>query len=146
MRIGALALLVSTLAACGTATVVRPGGGNAGGVTTPKTSVPKPGQTVVVRKGDTIYALARIHDITPVDLIAWNRLDNPSTIYPGQVIRLYPQGPPAPCADHGGHPAAFGWQQWRQHRAGPGAGRAGEEQHRLALASRWRDRLPLRGR
>ncbi|PSD22232.1 hypothetical protein C7E13_17340, partial [Stenotrophomonas maltophilia] len=92
VRIGALALLVSTLAACGTATVVRPGGGNAGGVTTPKTSVPKPGQTVVVRKGDTIYALARIHDITPADLIAWNRLDNPSTIYPGQVIRLYPQG------------------------------------------------------
>ena len=95
VRIGALALLVSTLAACGTATVVRPGGGNAGGVTTPKTSVPKPGQTVVVRKGDTIYALARIHDITPADLIARNRLDNPSTIYPGQVIRLYPQGPPA---------------------------------------------------
>ena len=93
VRIGALALLVSTLAACGTATVVRPGGGSAGGaVTTPKTSVPKPGQTVVVRKGDTIYALARIHDITPADLIAWNSLDNPSTIYPGQVIRLYPPG------------------------------------------------------
>lgn len=92
VRIGALALLVSTLAACGTATVVRPGGGNAGGVTTPKTSVPKPGQTVVVRKGDTIYALARIHDITPADLIAWNSLDNPSTIHPGQVIRLYPAG------------------------------------------------------
>ena len=50
VRIGALALLVSALAACGTATVVRPGGGNAGGVTTPKTSVPKPGQTVVVRR------------------------------------------------------------------------------------------------
>ncbi len=96
VRICALALLVSTLVACGTATVVRPGGGSAGGgVSTPKTSVPKPGQTVVVRKGDTIYALARIHDITPADLIAWNRLDNPSTIYPGQVIRLYPQGPPA---------------------------------------------------
>ncbi|HHA2488349.1 TPA: peptidoglycan DD-metalloendopeptidase family protein [Stenotrophomonas maltophilia] len=93
VRIGALALLVSTLAACGTATVVRPGGGSTGGgVTTPKTSVPKPGQTVVVRKGDTIYALARIHDITPADLIAWNSLDNPSTIHPGQVIRLYPAG------------------------------------------------------
>ena len=39
VRIGALVLLVSTLAACGTATVVRPGGGSAGGgVTTPKSS------------------------------------------------------------------------------------------------------------
>lgn len=77
VRVGALALLVSTLAACGTATVVRPGGGSSGStggssVSTPKTSVPKPGQTVVVRKGDTIYALARIHDITPADLIASN--------------------------------------------------------------------------
>ncbi len=93
VRVGALALLVSTLAACGTATVVRPGGSSGGStVSTPKASVPKPGQTVVVRKGDTIYALARIHDITPADLIAWNRLDNPSQIYPGQVIRLYPAG------------------------------------------------------
>ncbi|KAF1016278.1 MAG: Murein hydrolase activator NlpD [Stenotrophomonas maltophilia] len=94
VRLSALALLVSTLAACGTATVVRPAGGSGGGAvsTTPKTSVPKPGQTVSVRKGDTIYALARIHDITPADLIAWNSLDNPSTIYPGQVIRLYPPG------------------------------------------------------
>jgi len=93
VRIGVLALLVSTLAACGTATVVRPGGSSGGTtVSTPKTSVAKPGQTVVVRKGDTIYALARIHDITPADLIAWNRLDNPSQIYPGQVIRLYPAG------------------------------------------------------
>ena len=54
VRIGALALLVSTLAACGTATVVRPSGGGSSGVSTPKTSVPTPGQTVVVRQGDTI--------------------------------------------------------------------------------------------
>ena len=93
VRLGVLVLLVSSVAACGTATVVRPNGGGSGTVaSTPKTSVAKPGQTVVVRKGDTIYALARIHDITPADLIAWNRLDNPSTIYPGQVIRLYPPG------------------------------------------------------
>ncbi len=113
---------------------------------TPKTSVPKPGQTVVVRKGDTIYALARIHDITPADLIAWNRLDNPSTIYPGQVIRLYPQGPPA----------AVRRPRWSLRRArvaavlaaprtDDGAGGAGE-QHCLALAGRRRDCRPLRGR
>ena len=89
-RLGVLAVMVSTLVACGTATVVRPSGG--GGASTPKTSVAQPGKTVRVQKGDTIYALARIHSITPGDLIAWNNLSNPSTIYPGQVIRLYPQG------------------------------------------------------
>lgn len=91
VRLGALALAVSVLAACGTATVVRPSGGGAVS-STPKTSVAQPGKTVRVQKGDTIYALARIHSITPADLIAWNNLSNPSTIYPGQTIRLYPQG------------------------------------------------------
>lgn len=90
VRIGALAMMVSALVGCGTATVVRPSG--SAGATTPKSSVAQPGKTVRVQKGDTIYALARIHNITPADLIAWNRLSNPSTIYPGQVIRLYPQG------------------------------------------------------
>ncbi len=92
-RVGALALVVSALAACGTATVVRPSGSGGSGVsTTPKTSIAQPGKAVRVQKGDTIYALARIHNITPADLIAWNNLSNPSTIYPGQTIRLYPQG------------------------------------------------------
>lgn len=91
MRLGAWAVMVSVLAACGTATVVRPAG--SGGIsTTPKSSVAQPGKAVRVQKGDTIYALARIHNITPADLIAWNSLSNPSTIYPGQVIRLYPPG------------------------------------------------------
>ncbi len=94
VRLGALALVVSALAACGTATVVRPSGSGGGGgaSTTPKASIAQPGKTVRVQKGDTIYALARIHSITPADLIAWNNLSNPSTIYPGQTIRLYPQG------------------------------------------------------
>lgn len=90
MRLGTLALAVSVLAGCGTATVVRPSGTSA--AATPKKSVPQPGKTVRVQRGDTIYALARIHDITPADLVAWNGISNPSTIYPGQVIRLYPQG------------------------------------------------------
>jgi len=96
MRLLALGAVTALLAACGTATVVRPGGGSAGAGTaagsTPRTSVAKPGQTVTVRKGDTMYALARIHNIIPADLIAWNRLDNPSTIYPGRLSRLNPPG------------------------------------------------------
>ncbi|WP_312684911.1 peptidoglycan DD-metalloendopeptidase family protein [Stenotrophomonas chelatiphaga] len=93
LRLGALAITLSALTACGTATVVRPSGSGGGGASaTPKASIAQPGKTVRVQKGDTVYALARIHSITPADLIAWNNLSNPSTIYPGQVIRLYPQG------------------------------------------------------
>ena len=92
LRMGALAMMVSTLAACGTATVVRPAGSGGAVSTTPKASVAQPGKSVRVQRGDTIYALARIHNITPADLVAWNNISNPSTIYPGQVIRLYPQG------------------------------------------------------
>lgn len=59
MRATALLLAVATLGACGTATVVKPAGGRGGTVhTTPQASVAKPGQTAVIRKGDTLYALA----------------------------------------------------------------------------------------
>ncbi len=93
VRTGALLLVVSALSACGTATVVRPSGsGGRVAHTTPQTSVAKPGQTAVVRRGDTLYALARIHNITPRDLAAWNGLAEPYTIYPGQSLRLYPGG------------------------------------------------------
>ena len=92
LRAGALIMALAALSACGTATVVRPSGGGSGGAGTPKASIAQPGKSVRVQKGDTIYALARIHSITPADLIAWNNLSNPSTIYPGQSIRLYPPG------------------------------------------------------
>lgn len=92
-RAAALLLVVSTLSACGTATVVKPSGGRTSTAhPTPQTSVAKPGQTAVVRRGDTLYALARIHNITPRDLAAWNGLAEPYTIYPGQTLRLYPGG------------------------------------------------------
>ncbi len=93
LRAGALVLVVATLGSCGTATVVKPTPGRSGSVhTTPQTSVAKPGQTAVVRRGDTLYALARIHNITPRDLAAWNGLAEPYTIYPGQTLKLYPGG------------------------------------------------------
>ncbi|WP_421570746.1 peptidoglycan DD-metalloendopeptidase family protein [Stenotrophomonas sp. PD6] len=91
-RLAALLLVVATLSACGTATVVKPSGsgGRPTAHSTPQSSVAKPGQTAVVRRGDTLYALARIHNITPRDLAAWNGLSEPYTIYPGQTLRLYP--------------------------------------------------------
>lgn len=108
IRIAATALLVSALAACGTATVVKPSGSGgssvgSGGSSAPRTSVAKPGQTAVVRRGDTLYALARIHNITPRDLASWNGLSEPYTIYPGQSLRLYPGG-----ATTAGRPATGG--------------------------------------
>lgn len=92
LRAGTLVLAVAMLSACGTATVVKPAPGGRGVHTTPQTSVAKPGQTAVVRRGDTLYALARIHNITPRDLAAWNSLAEPYTIYPGQTLKLYPGG------------------------------------------------------
>ena len=95
IRGAAAVAMVIALAACGTATVVKkPAGGSSAGTapTTPRTSVPRPGQTVTVRRGDTLFGLARINNITPSDLAAWNGLSNPNTIYPGQTLKLYPQG------------------------------------------------------
>ncbi|SBV36345.1 Lipoprotein NlpD/LppB homolog [uncultured Stenotrophomonas sp.] len=84
------ASLAVMLAACGTATVVKPTGAASSASAMPRTSVPKPGQNAVVRRGDTLYALARRHNITPTDLAGWNGLSAPYTIYPGQSLRLYP--------------------------------------------------------
>ena len=100
--------MASVLAACGTATV-RPytgaGTGTSASAPMPSRSVAKPGQTVTIRKGDSVYALARIHSITPADLIAWNNLRNPDTIYPGQVLRLYPAGAGSSTAASASRPA-----------------------------------------
>ena len=92
LRVSAAMLVVAALAGCGTATVVKPSGGSGATSTTPRTSVAKPGQTAVVRRGDTLFGLARTHNITPRDLAAWNGLSEPYTIYPGQSLRLYPGG------------------------------------------------------
>ncbi|HEY0335333.1 MAG TPA: peptidoglycan DD-metalloendopeptidase family protein [Stenotrophomonas sp.] len=89
-------LLVATLvlAACGTATVVKKSGSAASPV--PRTSVARPGQTTTVRQGDTLYAIARRTNVSPLDLASWNGIASPSTIYPGQVLRLYPSSGAAP--------------------------------------------------
>ena len=79
----ALSLLLS---ACGSSRVVRDGTPQAGA------STPRPGQTVTVRRGDTVYRLAVNNGISPLDLATWNNIAPPYTIYPGQRLRLYPSG------------------------------------------------------
>ena len=77
--------LVLVLAGCGTSKVVREGGSSAA-----RASTPKPGQTVTVRRGDTLYRLAVNNGISALDLAMWNGVQPPYTIYPGQTLRLYP--------------------------------------------------------
>ena len=45
-----------------------------------------------VRKGDTLYAIAWEYDLDYRDLAAWNGVEHPFVIYPGQVLAL--RGPP----------------------------------------------------
>jgi murein DD-endopeptidase MepM/ murein hydrolase activator NlpD len=54
----------------------------------PVRTVSTAGDTVTVRKGDTVYALARRYDRTPRDIIDANRLKPPYTLFPGQKVRL----------------------------------------------------------
>lgn len=44
----------------------------------------------VVRSGETLFAIAWRYSKDPAALARWNRLDDPSRIYPGQVLRLTP--------------------------------------------------------
>lgn len=46
----------------------------------------------VVRRGETLYAIATRYGRTTEELARWNRLGDGSLIYPGQVIRLVPPG------------------------------------------------------
>ena len=44
--------------------------------------------THIVRKGDSVYAIAWQHDLDYRTLADWNRLTHPFVIYPGQVLEL----------------------------------------------------------
>lgn len=44
----------------------------------------------IVRPGDTVWGIAKRYGITADEIIAYNNLSNPNTIYPGQRLRLKP--------------------------------------------------------
>ena len=44
----------------------------------------------IVTKGDTLYSIAWRYNQDYKDVAAWNRINSPYTIYPGQLIRLKP--------------------------------------------------------
>jgi lipoprotein NlpD len=74
------------LVACSTTVVREPSSGTA----TRPASQPRPGVTVRVQRGDTLYGIASRNGIDMRDLASWNSIPAPYTIYPGQTIRLYP--------------------------------------------------------
>src|SRR5690606_34207693 len=89
----AMCLLVPLLmVGCGKSRVVR----EAGSPT--RASVPKPGATTIVQRGDTLYRIAVNNGISPMDLALWNGISAPYTIHPGQRLRLYPQSGGATAA------------------------------------------------
>lgn len=52
---------------------------------------PTPPPTHTVRPGDTLRTITLFYDLTIEDIIAFNQLGNPNTIYAGQVLQLAPQ-------------------------------------------------------
>lgn len=55
-----------------------------------------------VRKGDTLYSIARAHGVTPREMTAWNNLQDASRIAVGQLLHVSPPGAaPAPATAPG---------------------------------------------
>lgn len=143
IHIVALLLITGFLAAC-SSTVVKE---NPSSGTRTSHSTGKPGSTVRVQRGDTLYRIAVNNGISPMDLALWNRISAPYTIYPGQTLQLYPGSgsarpttassrpatpasgsasrpaqPPAPVAPPAGVPANSGFA-WRWPADGQIVGR-----------------------
>jgi len=89
-----IGLAIAMLAACSTTVVREP----ASSSSTRKPSQAKPGATVRVQRGDTLYGIAFRNGVDAKDLAAWNGIAPPYTIYPGQSLRLYPAGTSRPAA------------------------------------------------
>ncbi len=53
----------------------------------PKSNSSNRGTMIIVRKGDTIYALSRRHDVTVRAIIQKNNLRPPYLLYPGQKLK-----------------------------------------------------------
>lgn len=93
-RIGLVSVLMLLVAACsqpriGQAPVIN--GGTGERVERPAASVSTPG-TVTVRRGDSLYKIAKRYRIRLRGIIDANNLKPPYTIFPGQKLRLPTSG------------------------------------------------------
>ena len=53
-------------------------------------TAPAPGDYYVVKRGDTLYSIARRYGVSVWQLAAYNNIRNPNRIYVGQVIHIPP--------------------------------------------------------
>src|SRR3546814_11638524 len=75
------------VAGCASSRVVsRSGGGSDRGPVA--VSTPKPGVTTTVKRGQNLYRIATDNGITQRDLAAWNGVQPPYTIHPGERLTL----------------------------------------------------------
>lgn len=62
---------------------------------TPAMATASPGtpslNTYRVKPGDSLWSIARAHDVKATDLLAWNKLNARAVIKPGQVLKLHQQ-------------------------------------------------------
>lgn len=94
-----LIAMMAVLSACGVSPRVRVEPAPASLSSIPRAGAIRPsstnsplGQHVVLR-GDTLYSIAFRNGLDVRDLIAWNGLTMPFTIYPGQALKLKPVQP-----------------------------------------------------
>lgn len=85
------------LAGCAKTTVVRSPSASRSPTPASMTRPAHAGATTTVRKGDTLYRIAKAHGMSALDLAMWNRISPPYTIHPGQVLRLSSAEAPRPA-------------------------------------------------
>jgi len=106
MRRGLIALLLMMLAGCASHAPAPVADERSPtrieGAVSGKPAAPA-GKMYVVKKGDTLYSIAREHGVEPRDLTAWNSLDSKARINVGQSLRVSAPGavvtPSAPTAE-----------------------------------------------
>jgi len=93
-----LAACVGLLAACSSPYHTAPIVDRTTGVKPAAMFAGKPGY-YVVKKGDTLSHIGRIHKQSPRDIIAWNNLANPHDIKVDQILRVAPPGSVLPAEE-----------------------------------------------
>ena len=86
-----LAPLAALLVACSSTYRSAPIVDRTDGVKPASMFAGKPGY-YIVKRGDTLSQIARLHKQRPSDIAAWNNLSNPNDIRVDQVIRVAPPG------------------------------------------------------
>lgn len=86
-----LAACIGLLAACSSPYHTAPIVDRTTGVRPAAMFAGKPGY-YVVKKGDTLSHIGRMHKQSPRDIIAWNNLANPNDIKVDQILRVAPPG------------------------------------------------------